>query len=89
MPADTMIQCEALTKRFGHFTAVDHVSFSVGKGSIFGFLGPYELGWSKVICVFPIERLNEPPEPSPELSVAMPWENVIRSNPRPEGVQEA
>jgi ABC-2 type transport system ATP-binding protein len=40
MPAETMIECENLTKRFGHFTAVDHVSFSVSKGSIFGFLGP-------------------------------------------------
>jgi len=44
-----MIQCEALTKRFGHFTAVDHVSFSVGKGSIFGFLGPNGSGKSTVI----------------------------------------
>ena len=40
MPAETMLSYEALTKRFGHFTAVDHVSFSVAKGSIFGFLGP-------------------------------------------------
>jgi ABC-type multidrug transport system ATPase subunit len=45
----TMIQCEALTKRFGHFTAVDHVSFSVAKGSIFGFLGPNGSGKSTVI----------------------------------------
>ena len=44
-----MIQCEALTKRFGHFTAVDHVSFSVAKGSIFGFLGPNGSGKSTVI----------------------------------------
>jgi ABC-type multidrug transport system ATPase subunit len=49
MPAETMIQCEALTKRFGHFTAVDHVSFSVAKGSIFGFLGPNGSGKSTVI----------------------------------------
>lgn len=49
MPAETMIQCEALTRRFGHFTAVDHVSFSVGKGSIFGFLGPNGSGKSTVI----------------------------------------
>jgi len=49
MPAETMIQCEALTKRFGYFTAVDHVSFSVGKGSIFGFLGPNGSGKSTVI----------------------------------------
>ena len=49
MPAEPMIQCEALTKRFGHFTAVDHVSFSVAKGSIFGFLGPNGSGKSTVI----------------------------------------
>ncbi len=49
MPAETMIQCEALTKRFGHFTAVDNVSFSIAKGSIFGFLGPNGSGKSTVI----------------------------------------
>src|SRR6059036_2603837 len=44
-----MIACENLTRRFGHFTAVDHVSFKVGKGSIFGFLGPNGSGKSTVI----------------------------------------
>jgi ABC-type multidrug transport system ATPase subunit len=44
-----MIECDALTKRFGNFTAVDHVSFSVDKGSIFGFLGPNGSGKSTVI----------------------------------------
>ena len=44
-----MIECEGLTKRFGTFTAVDHVSFSVEKGSIFGFLGPNGSGKSTVI----------------------------------------
>src|SRR2546430_11662593 len=44
-----MIECEGLTKRFGTFTAVDHVSFNVGKGSIFGFLGPNGSGKSTVI----------------------------------------
>jgi len=44
-----MIECENLTKRFGHFTAVDHVTFSVAKGSIFGFLGPNGSGKSTVI----------------------------------------
>src|ERR1043166_7997465 len=46
---DAMIECEGLTKRFGHFTAVDHVTFSVGRGSIFGFLGPNGSGKSTVI----------------------------------------
>jgi len=49
MPGETMIECKKLTKRFGHFTAVDHVSFSVTKGSIFGFLGPNGSGKSTVI----------------------------------------
>src|SRR5437764_8486512 len=47
--SEAMIQCEGLTKRFGTFTAVDHVSFSVGKGSIFGCLGPNGSGKSTVI----------------------------------------
>ena len=47
--AEPMIECKDLTKRFGHFTAVDHVSFSVEKGSIFGFLGPNGSGKSTVI----------------------------------------
>jgi ABC-2 type transport system ATP-binding protein len=28
-----------LTRRFGNFTAVDHISFDVGQGEVFGFLG--------------------------------------------------
>lgn len=33
------ISVRGLTKRFGSFTAVDHISFDVVKGEIFGFLG--------------------------------------------------
>ncbi|NLG13660.1 MAG: ribosome-associated ATPase/putative transporter RbbA [Lentisphaerae bacterium] len=33
------IEAEGLTKRFGDFTAVDHVSFKIQRGEIFGFLG--------------------------------------------------
>ncbi|RCK48643.1 multidrug ABC transporter ATP-binding protein [Thalassospira profundimaris] len=33
------IEAEGLTRRFGDFTAVDHVSFRIEKGEIFGFLG--------------------------------------------------
>jgi drug efflux transport system ATP-binding protein len=49
MPAEIMIECENLTRRFGNFTAVDHVSFKIEKGSIFGFLGPNGSGKSTVI----------------------------------------
>lgn len=33
------IETSELTKQFGDFTAVDHISFSVKQGEIFGFLG--------------------------------------------------
>src|SRR6059036_2811696 len=46
---EPMIEVKGLTKRFGAFTAVDHVSFTVGKGSIFGFLGPNGSGKTTVI----------------------------------------
>ena len=36
---DTAIIADSLTKVFGDFTAVDHISFEVAKGEIFGFLG--------------------------------------------------
>ena len=34
-----VIEVEQLTKCFGDFTAVDHISFQVNRGEIFGFLG--------------------------------------------------
>ncbi|MHB9110900.1 MAG: ABC transporter ATP-binding protein [Armatimonadota bacterium] len=40
---------EELVKRFGGFTAVDRVSFSVPRGEIFGFLGPNGAGKSTTI----------------------------------------
>lgn len=43
------IEIDGLTKRFGHFTAVDNVRFSVHSGEIFGFLGPNGSGKSTLI----------------------------------------
>ena len=37
--SEKVIVTENLTKKFGHFTAVDHISFEVKRGEIFGFLG--------------------------------------------------
>jgi ABC-2 type transport system ATP-binding protein len=39
MNNDKVITAKNLTKKFGDFTAVDHISFDVHKGEIFGFLG--------------------------------------------------
>jgi ABC-type multidrug transport system ATPase subunit len=46
---DAAIEINELTKRFGDFTAVDRVSFSVESGEIFGFLGPNGSGKSTLI----------------------------------------
>lgn len=38
-PGPPVIEAHGLTRRFGSFTAVDHVSFRIERGEIFGFLG--------------------------------------------------
>ena len=48
-----VIEVENLTKRFGSFTAVDNISFSVERGEIFGFLGANGAGKTtamKMLC---------------------------------------
>ena len=41
-----LIEIDRLTKRFGHFTAVDDISFEVRRGEVLGFLGPNGAGKS-------------------------------------------
>jgi ABC-2 type transport system ATP-binding protein len=50
-PIEPQIVVEDLGKRFGRFTAVDHVSFQVGRGEIMGFLGPNGAGKSTIIRI--------------------------------------
>jgi ABC-2 type transport system ATP-binding protein len=42
--AEAVVRVEGLVKRFAAFTAVDHVSFEVRRGEIFGLLGPNGAG---------------------------------------------
>ncbi|WP_336812039.1 ribosome-associated ATPase/putative transporter RbbA [Bosea sp. MMO-172] len=44
--ATPAIEAEGLTRRFGDFVAVDHVSFRIGRSEIFGFLGSNGCGKS-------------------------------------------
>lgn len=39
-----MLKIEGLVKRYGKFTAVDHLDMEVNKGSIYGFVGPNGAG---------------------------------------------
>jgi len=43
------VQAISLTKKFGDFTAVDRVSFTIERGAIFGFLGPNGAGKTTTI----------------------------------------
>jgi ABC-2 type transport system ATP-binding protein len=47
--ATTMIALEGVTKRYGKFTAVDDVSFSIKRGEVFGFIGPNGAGKTTTI----------------------------------------
>jgi len=46
---NSIIEVNELTKRFGNVTAVNHISFSVGRGEVFGFLGPNGAGKTTTI----------------------------------------
>jgi ABC-2 type transport system ATP-binding protein len=45
------VEVENLVKKFGDFVAVDHISFRVRRGEIFGFLGPNGAGKSTAIRI--------------------------------------
>jgi ABC-2 type transport system ATP-binding protein len=49
MTEENAVEASALTKRFDQFTAVDHISFVVPRGQIFGFLGPNGAGKTTTI----------------------------------------
>ncbi len=55
--AEVLVRARGLTKRFGDFTAVDGIDFSISRGAAFGFLGPNGAGKSSTMrmvgCVSP------------------------------------
>ena len=53
-----MIELSGLTKRYGDFTAVDHLDLKIARGEIFGLLGPNGAGKSTTILM--ILGLTEP-----------------------------
>jgi ABC-2 type transport system ATP-binding protein len=51
MSTDVVIEATGLTKTYGQATAVDQVSFTVGRGEIFGLLGPNGAGKTTTILM--------------------------------------
>ena len=57
---NVMIEVRNLTKRFGDFTAVDHITFDVKRGEVFGLLGPNGAG--KTTTIRMLSTLTRPTE---------------------------
>jgi ABC-2 type transport system ATP-binding protein len=74
------IEVKGLTKRFGDFTAVDHISFTVPEGELFGLLGPNGAGKTTLI------RMMTTLTPPTEGSALIAGHDVRKD---PEGVRNA
>lgn len=52
-PEQTVVEAHGLTRRYGQFVAADSITFSVGRGEVFGLLGPNGAGKSttfRMLC---------------------------------------
>ena len=79
MTDEIVIKAEGLTKRFGDFTATDHVTFEVHKGEIFGFLGANGAG--KTTAMRMLCGLSQPSDGKATVAgydVATQYEDVKR-----------
>lgn len=66
MPPKNAILTENLTKHYGDHLAVDHISFHVNEGEIFGFLGPNGSGKTSTIRM--LVGLSQPEGGGPAFS---------------------
>ena len=77
---DGLVSARGLTKRFGQRTAVDDVSFSIGRGEIFGLLGPNGAGKSTTVnMVSTSQPLTVGPQRRPT-RLAMPIRAGVRTS---------
>ena len=78
----TVVAVRDLTKRFGDFTAVDGVSFDVGRGEVVGYLGPNGSGKTTTIRML-LGLLA--PHRAPPASSAWTWFGTPRRSGRAPG----
>jgi len=71
----TVIQCRALTKRFGATVALDGLDLEVAEGEIHGFLGPN--GSGKTVTIRILLGLIRPDGGTAELFGADPWADAV------------
>ena len=62
MESKPIIECTGLTKQYDHQTVVDHISFQIEDGEVFGFLGPNGAGKSTTLLM--LLGLTEPSDGS-------------------------
>ncbi len=72
-----MISVQGLSKRFGQLRAVDHISFEVARGELFGFLGPNGAGTTTTISM--VSGLLRPDEGTVTLGEFNLWESPRRA----------
>ena len=74
MDTDVIIETTDLTKRYGHQTAVDSLTFKVKEGEVFGFLGPNGAG--KTTTLLMLLGLSRPSEGSAQICGLDPERNA-------------
>ena len=74
METDVIIETTDLTKNYGQQTAVDHLSFKVQEGEIFGFLGPNGAG--KTTTLLMLLGLSRPSEGDARICGLSPGRNA-------------
>ena len=52
MKGQNIIETEGLTKKYGHQTAVNHLTLQIQEGEVFGFLGPNGAGKTTTLLMF-------------------------------------
>ena len=75
MEMETIIETTDLTKNYDHSTAVDHLSFRVDRGEIFGFVGPNGAG--KTTTILMLLGLSRPSQGSARVCGLDPLRKAI------------
>lgn len=71
-----MIEVENLVKRYGSFTAVDNLSFTVPRGTLYGFLGPNGAG--KTTTMRMIAQILRPTSGDIRIAGVPTWEKPLQ-----------